>query len=128
MLARRPTLTAPARESAWDLWVGAKKRASDRTKKLTKKKDEPLRRGLTKKAPYKWARHVGKLVRGYRGRPVTGEGSGLTVASRRRPWRESDRVIGASRLGNAGGAKDPDFWCAFEDGEVKVIGDEPRNT
>ena len=27
--------------------------------------------------------------------------------------------------GNAGGAKDPDFWCAFEDGEVKVIGDEP---
>jgi hypothetical protein len=27
--------------------------------------------------------------------------------------------------GNAGGAKDPDFWCAFEAGEVKVIGDEP---
>ena len=53
MLARRPTLTAPARDSAWDLWVGAKKRAPDRTKKLTKKKDEPLRRGLTKKAPYK---------------------------------------------------------------------------
>jgi hypothetical protein len=21
-----------------------------------------------------------------------------------------------------------DFWCAFEDGEVKVIGDEPGNT
>jgi len=20
-----------------------------------------------------------------------------------------------------------DFWCAFEDGEVKVIGDEPDN-
>jgi hypothetical protein len=32
------------------------------------------------------------------------------------------------KLGNAGGAKDPDFWCAFEDGEVKVIGDEPVNT
>jgi hypothetical protein len=30
--------------------------------------------------------------------------------------------------GNAGGAKGPDFWCAFEDGEVKVIGDEPANT
>jgi hypothetical protein len=30
--------------------------------------------------------------------------------------------------GNAGGAKGPDFWCAFEDGEVKVIGDEPDNT
>jgi hypothetical protein len=28
-------------------------------------------------------------------------------------------------LGNAGGAKGPDFWRAFEDGEVKVIGDEP---
>jgi hypothetical protein len=24
--------------------------------------------------------------------------------------------------GNAGGAKGPDFWCAFEDGEVVVIG------
>ena len=30
--------------------------------------------------------------------------------------------------GNAGGAKDPDFWHASEDGEVKVIGDEPANT
>jgi hypothetical protein len=32
------------------------------------------------------------------------------------------------KLGNAGGAKDPDFWYAFEDDEVKVIGDEPGNT
>ena len=32
------------------------------------------------------------------------------------------------RPGNAGGAEDPDLWCAFEDGEVKVIGDEPENT
>jgi len=31
------------------------------------------------------------------------------------------------KLGNAGGGKDPDFWCAFEDGEVTVIGDEPAN-
>jgi hypothetical protein len=23
---------------------------------------------------------------------------------------------------------DPDFWCAFEDGQVVVIGDEPANT
>jgi hypothetical protein len=30
--------------------------------------------------------------------------------------------------GNASGGKDPDFWCAFEEGEVKVIGDEPANT
>jgi hypothetical protein len=32
------------------------------------------------------------------------------------------------RPGNAGGAKGPDFWCAFEDGEGMVIGDEPGNT
>ena len=30
--------------------------------------------------------------------------------------------------GNAGGGKDPDFWYAFEEGKVKVIGDEPANT
>ena len=30
--------------------------------------------------------------------------------------------------GNSGGAKDPDFWHAFEVGEVTVIGDEPGNT
>jgi len=28
-----------------------------------------------------------------------GEGSDLNVADRRRPWRESDRAVGASRLG-----------------------------
>jgi hypothetical protein len=33
-----------------------------------------------------------------------------------------------SKPSNAGGGKDPDFWCAFDDGEVRVIGDEPRNT
>src|SRR6266480_879480 len=41
---------------------------------------------------------------------------------RRRHRRESDRVIRPLKPGNAGGGKDPDFWCAFEDGEVKVIG------
>ena len=30
--------------------------------------------------------------------------------------------------GNAGGGKAPDFWYAFEEGKVKVIGDEPANT
>jgi hypothetical protein len=30
--------------------------------------------------------------------------------------------------GNAGGGKGPDFWCAFEEGEVTVIGDKPTNT
>jgi hypothetical protein len=29
---------------------------------------------------------------------------------------------------NSGGGKDPDFWSAFEDGEDRVIGDEPGNT
>jgi hypothetical protein len=42
--------------------------------------------------------------------------------------RESDRVIRPLKPGNAGGGKDPDFWCAFEDGKVVVIGDEPENT
>ena len=39
---------------------------------------------------------------------------------------EHDFVM--TRSGNADGAKDPDFWCAFEDGEGMVIGDEPDNT
>jgi hypothetical protein len=43
-------LTAPARDSVWDLWVGAKKPASDRTKKLTKKKMS-LYGGVDKKSP-----------------------------------------------------------------------------
>jgi hypothetical protein len=32
------------------------------------------------------------------------------------------------KLGNAGGGKAPNLWCAFEAGEVRVIGDEPGNT
>jgi hypothetical protein len=52
------------------------------------------------------------------------------AAQRRNRWRsqwESDRVVGALMPCNGGGAKDPDFWCAFDDGEVKVIGNEPGN-
>ena len=56
------------------------------------------------------------------------EGSGLNVARGGGAGRESDRVVGPMKPGNAGGGKGPDFWCAFEDGEVKVIGDEPANT
>jgi hypothetical protein len=55
-----------------------------------------------------------------RGRPVWCEGSGLNVASRRRHRRESDRVVRPLKLGNASGGKGPDFWCAFEDGEVAL--------
>jgi hypothetical protein len=39
--------------------------------------------------------------------------------------RVSDGVIVPSRPGNAGGGKGPDFWYAFDDGEVRVISDEP---
>ena len=46
----------------------------------------------------------------------------------RRTERESDRVVRPTKLGNAGGEKGPDFWCAFEDSEDVVIGNEPRNT
>jgi len=53
-----------------------------------------------------------------RGRPVWDEGSGLNSAARRWPARESDRVIVLLKPGNAGGGKDPDFWCVFEADEV----------
>jgi hypothetical protein len=54
-----------------------------------------------------------------------GEGSGLGVVK--------DDGSGGSRTGsdvllkpgNTGGGKGPDFWCAFEDGEGRGIGDEP---
>ena len=57
-----------------------------------------------------------------------GEGSGLDVATGGGSGGSSDRVIRLLKPGNAGGGKDPDLWCAFEDGEVVVIGDEPENT
>ena len=40
----------------------------------------------------------------------------------------AERPVVPLKPGNAGGGKGPDFWCAFEDGEVKVIGNEPGNT
>ena len=52
----------------------------------------------------------------------------VAASTSRQAAAKSDRVVGALRPSNAGGAKGPDFWCAFEDGEVKVIGDEPGNT
>jgi hypothetical protein len=54
------------------------------------------------------------------------EGSGLSIALG--DGHGGSRTGRRSVMpGNAGGAKGPDFWCAFEDGEVKVIGDEPDN-
>jgi hypothetical protein len=46
----------------------------------------------------------------------------------RRIGRESDRGTVLLNPGNSGGGKAPDFWCAFEDGEERVIGHAPRNT
>jgi hypothetical protein len=46
--------------------------------------------------------------------------SGITVAPGRQTWWFTYTW--------PPGGKDPDFWCAFEDGEVEVIGDEPGNT
>jgi hypothetical protein len=57
-----------------------------------------------------------------------GEGSGLDADFGRRLRRESDGAVVPMKPGNAGGGKDPDFWNAFEDGEDRVIGDEPGNT
>jgi hypothetical protein len=54
---------------------------------------------------------------GNRGRPIMGEGRGLNVVFRRRSGWVSDRVTVPLRPGNAGGGKDPDFWCAFNQAE-----------
>jgi hypothetical protein len=60
---------------------------------------------------------------------VAGQEALAQPAATRLPRRRaSDRVIRPLKPGNAGGGKDPDFWCAFEDGKVTVIGDEPANT
>ena len=56
------------------------------------------------------------------------EGSGLDADLGRRLRWESDGEIVLMKPGNSGGGKDPDFWSAFEDGEDRVIGDEPGNT
>ena len=75
--------------------------------------------------PGYWAQHVGKVMR-----VIGGDPSWVRIAA------STSQVGGGSggsrtgsvvplRPGNAGGGKGPDFWCAFEDGEDRVIGDEP---
>src|SRR5262245_5492092 len=49
-----------------------------------------------------------------------GDGQGRTSA-------HAEHVSDMTRPGNAGGAKGPDFWCAFEAVEDEAIGDEPGN-
>ena len=54
-----------------------------------------------------------------RERSARDEGSGLNDAEGQRSARKSDRVIVPPKPGNAGGGKDPDFWCVFEANEVR---------
>src|ERR1700760_3011442 len=63
-----------------------------------------------------------------RGRPVLGTRVAASTLRRQRSWRASDRVVVPPKPGNAGGGKDPDFWCVSEADEEAVIGDEPANT
>ena len=58
-----------------------------------------------------------KGVSGNRGIPVQAEVASSTSHVCGGPGRESDRVMVLLRLGNAGGGKDPDFWCAFDEDE-----------
>ena len=46
------------------------------------------------------------------------EGSGLDGAEGHRSMRVADRVVVLLKPGNAGGGKDPDFWCVFEANDV----------
>ena len=63
-----------------------------------------------------------------RGRPVAGTGVAASTALQAPVTAGVGQgSIERSKPGNAGGAKGPDFWHAFEDGEDKVIGDEPGN-
>ena len=69
-------------------------------------------------------------IRGNTGSP-NGDRSRDQLATRESqagPFGVAERPVLPMKPGNAGGGKDPDFWRAFEDGEVKVIGDEPANT
>ena len=93
----------------------------------------PRERGSNRQTHPFWSAGVVGTARrkgdaGNRGRPLWDEGRGLNVAAGRRSGRESDRVVGPLKPGNAGGGKDPDFWCAFDGDEDVVIGDEPGNT
>jgi hypothetical protein len=67
-------------------------------------------------------------VAGQHAPTMLGNGNVLTRPGRRsrlqhrvRRWTggESDRVVVPTKPGNSGGGKDPDFRCAFEDGEGK---------
>ena len=54
-----------------------------------------------------------------------GEGRSLNVAIGGGSGGSRTGSVVPLRPSNFGGGKDPDFWCAFEDREDRVIGDEP---
>ena len=60
-----------------------------------------------------------------RGRPVLDEGSGLNDTKWHRSARESDGVVVPLKPGNAGGGKDPDFWCVCRRRRGSVTWREP---
>ena len=75
--------------------------------------------------PGYWTQHVGRVMRVIEGGPFGSEVAAPTPHMSGGLERVSDRVVVLSKPGNAGGGKGPDFWCAFDDGEERVIGDEP---
>jgi hypothetical protein len=77
----------------------------------------PIRRGIGHGTLEGWCRQRERPVMARVAASTSLQGGGL--------GRESDRVIVLLKPGNSGGGKDPDFWCADEDGEERVIGDEP---
>ena len=68
--------------------------------------------------PGYWTQHVGRVMRVIEGDPSGSEVAASTPHTSGGIGRVSDRVIVLLKPGNAGGGKDPGFWCAFDDGEV----------
>ena len=56
---------------------------------------------------------LAKVLRVIGGGPFWSEVATPNAGRAGRPGRASDRVVGASRLGNASGAKGPDFLACF---------------
>jgi hypothetical protein len=75
--------------------------------------------------PGYWTWHVGKVMRVIEGGPSGSEVATSAPLASGGHGRVSDRVIVPLKPGNAGGGKGPHFWYAFDDGKVRVIGDEP---
>src|SRR5262245_56175652 len=99
---RRPTLTAPARDSVWDVWVGAKKRASGSNKETDEeKRNHPLWRGLTTKPPYKRTRDHSTGRFGPAMKPASGliplEDRGVSPACGARPLARRPDCPGEQR-------------------------------